>query len=211
MIEDIRPQTAYRSIVEGALAPILIPKQVPISMATTSAEGAPRYGISAYDWLDRQERFGWPPNADGTSPPLMWEPGPTRTSLVPATWRRPRLELDGDARYIAMDGPFVAGSSGTFYIAALVPANRYLNPGSGFAFVAGIASLSDSALPMIEDVKALGLVEVYRILMNRAASAPTGTDWAKKYADQQVIADAVLARLDPWKRRGQVATTGQAA
>jgi hypothetical protein len=186
------PYTAsqsWRRIVNRALQMIVVPDQITIAIVP----GQQAYSLATWQkWLDREERFGWPPLPDGTPQPRMWEPSPTGGSPTPADWRRPHLRLDADVPFVEIDVPFVAGTTGSMVLNVMRPANTWVRVSGTWGESAndGLVGDTDEARPSVEAVVKVGRWIAIQTLAARGVTDATGR-WSDKIADARAEAMGV--------------------
>jgi hypothetical protein len=155
---------SYRTIINRALSRLLVLDSLTLPLTTSQT-----YSLAAYPWLDREERLI-----------EVREPGPTGGLDIPAGWRRPFLRLDGPTSYLDLTTPFDAGAVGSLTLVVERPADTLVN---GADSTVGLSLDTDTAIPSVNDVVTVGLMEAYRALMARGSVAPAG-QWAGKFAAQ---------------------------
>jgi len=174
--------SSYLQIVNRALSAILATDLITVPIVG----GATSYDVSLYGyWLDREERFGWPEvvQPDGTRLPQarLLEPAPLGGRPIPADWRRPRLHLATGVPALEIEAPFAAGTSGVMTMRVMRPGHTWINNAEDSN---GLALVTDVALPSIEDVTSVGLLEAYGILKARGARTASGVNYETKWSQQ---------------------------
>lgn len=155
--------TDYRSIINRALAQILVEDRVTETITT-----ADTYTQAARPWFDRPDRL-----IQALEPAAVSGRRP-----VDATWRGVQLVPDY-VPFIQLEAPFET-ASGSLTLRVWRPGDTLI---SGAESTVGLSSDTDTALPRVEDVVMVTLVECYATLANRNSGRPTG-QWQQKL-DQQ--------------------------
>lgn len=164
--------TAWIDLINRALSRFLIRDRIALSITGQTAS------LSAYPWLDREERL-----LD------ILEPGPTGGLPISARWRGANLRLDADTPVIEMPAALAGTQSLTLVV--LRPADtRIAVSGIWSDGTDGLLRDTDEAVPPVNDVLAATLVEAYFDLMNRSAGQPSG-NWARLYSVAKTQADAL--------------------
>jgi hypothetical protein len=180
--------TNYRRLVNAALRKILLHDR--ISLAATTVQS---YSLATWAaWLDRPERLL-----------RVLETGPTAGVPEDASWRQPRLVLDGESPALELATPFAAATGGGLTLSVARPADTWIKPSGGAwgESAVGLAVDADEAQPSVEDVMTATLVEAYQVLATREQSAPTGNRWYEKWQVQREIARSRLRYDDTLERK----------
>ena len=165
--------TDYRSLINRALAYILIPDQVSVTTVANQQE----YSLSTYAyWLDREARL------TGVLDPARASGWPTRP-----TWRRWELQLDGGTPTLQFIDRAYPTSGATFEVVVRRPADTLI---SGAESTTGLSADTDTAVPAVNDVVTVGLMLAYEALMNRSPGRPNG-DYLKRWTGQIDLARRV--------------------
>lgn len=166
--------TDYRSLVNRALALILAPDRLSIAITT-----ADTYSTTAYPWLDRPDRLV-----------RVLEPAPmSGRAPTDASWRGPRLVVDGASPFLQLNAPFTT-ASGNLVLEVWRPGDSLVN---GVESTTGLSAGTDTALPRVEDVVMVALLEGYQVLANRNPSRPSG-QWVGKWGMQLKLIQSEHAR-----------------
>lgn len=157
--------TDYRSCINRALRQVLCEDRITDSITTSAT-----YDQTSRPWFDRPDRLiqALEPSAVSGRPP------------VDASWRGVELIPDGPASYVQIRAPFET-ASGTVTWRVWRPGDSLI---SGIESTAGLSADADTALPRVEDVVLVALIECYDALANRSSGRPIG-QWRQKARDQR--------------------------
>ena len=170
---EIGSDDDYRTLINRALRRLLVPDRVALSI-TTGEE----YATTTWPWLDRPDRLV-----------RVLEPPPVGTRAIDSSWRGWSLTLDAQTPVLEVDVPFLT-ATGSITLEVLRPANTWIKTGATWAETpvsSGLLNDTDEAIPGIEDVLPVALMEAYRALVNRSPGRPNG-NWSKLFADARTEA-----------------------
>jgi hypothetical protein len=185
-------ETSYLTLIQRACRRLVYPDRISLPIVVNQTT----YSLAQWGaWLDRPERLGWgeqgwrtegsPDELERGAPPIVYEPGPFGSTLIPADWRRPRLRLDAAQPFLELDEPFRDGASGVLTINVRRPVWSLVN---GQESTTGPAADADQLLCERHDLVACILLEAFAVLERRSANAPSGRGGAERYALQiQVV------------------------
>lgn len=164
---QVNPEdTDYRTLVTRALEKVIVPDRISLAITTSDT-----YSLTAYSWLDREERLVG-----------MVEPAPILgRASINANWRGPRLILDGASPVLQLNTPFEA-ASGFLALDVLRPGHTLID---GAESTVGFTAEGQSALPTVQDLLPVMLLEAYTALAHRSRGTPDGANWERKRAMQE--------------------------
>lgn len=179
LFAQVGTDTDYRTLINRALSRLLAPDTISIPITTATS-----YSLSTYAaWLDRPERLQY----DQQGRMKLFEPAVVSgRRAFSAAWRRPRLILDGAAPTLELDVPFTS-ATGNLTLHVLRPGDTLIN---GSESSVGLSAESDTALPSVNDVVTVTLMDAYRALMTRQSFRPSGR-WKDRYDAQRKEAMAL--------------------
>lgn len=169
-------ETGYHQFIARALALLAVPDRITAAITTSDT-----YALTTWPWLDRPERLV-----------RVLEPSPVAgRAPVDASWRNPRLVADGPAPFLQVDVPF-ATATGNLTLEVLRPGDSLI---SGVESTTGLTTDASTAIPSVEDVRTVALMEVARVMLARTAGRPDGANWERRYDDAREQAER-LAYFD---------------
>lgn len=156
--------TDSRALVNKSLRKLSIPDRVHLAIGTGYA-----YPLTSFTWLDRPERLV-----------RVLEPGPTGGEPVDASWRGPRLVLDGPTPTLNLRVPF-ENATGSLTLEVMRPGHTLIATAGVWAESTGLINDTDQCLPNAEDVLPQFMAEAYAALASRTPGRPyPGADAARK-------------------------------
>jgi hypothetical protein len=162
-------ETTWNECIRRACAKVLVPDRIPIAISTTE-----QYDLSAYPWLDRQERLV-----------RVTEPPAAGFTQVPSDWRDWRLAFYAGSPLLEMRVPFTS-LGGNLILDVLRPADTLISgaetaPGTGPTLDTQTVNVG------IEELVVLGTLEAATALMSRNPGRPG--QWEGRYKEARERAE----------------------
>lgn len=168
--QEIPGDTGYDDLIDRALGKLAVPDRIALPITTSD-----QYALTAYPWLDRPERLV-----------RVLEPAPVSgRAPVDASWRGARLVVDGASPFLQLDAPF-SSATGNLTLDVLRPGDSLI---SGAESSSGLPAEASTALPSIEDVRTVGLMEFAHLMLTRTVGRPDGANWERRYEDARAAAE----------------------
>jgi len=189
-IREIPGDTSYNDLIDRSLSMLMAPDRLTLPITTSD-----QYPMTAYTWLDRPERLV-----------RVLEPSPVAgRAPVDASWRNPRLVVDGATPFLQLDVPFGTATD-NLTLEVLRPGDSLISGGES---TTGLVAEASTALPSIADVRTVALMEFARVMLQRTQGRPDGANWERRFADAREQAERLTyfdrTRLAPSAPSGQEA------
>lgn len=182
--EDVSGGSSYRTLINRAAALLAYGDRVAVAIGTGYS-----YPLTTYPWLDREARLI-----------RVLEPGPTGGQYVDASWRGPKLVLDGPTPALELTVPF-GTATGSLILEVLRPAHTLVETAGVWAEnTAGLSGDTDRLRIDVADILPAFKLVVYEALVGRSPGRPYpgAKDQAEYWRGQ-----AMASRLFDWTQAGE--------